>query len=508
MAHPDSILGTGDDASGEPLLAVDEIQGNVLPGFGANFMTFIGLKIAAGAEASARRWLRSLEPCVTTLRQMTTVREVRRAVARATGIRPAMPDLLLNVALSYSALEAFGLDVSGVEPIFRRSMREANFHDPEGVEWALGDTPEKTADVLLIIGSDVETIVTEYEQSLMGRIEGLHPIYVERGAGLVGDVEHFGFRDGISQPGVRGRLSARPDHVLTRRYFEAGDPRATTHARPGQPLVWPGQFVFGYPVQVEDEPETPGLIADPPVPWMLNGSYMVYRRLSQDVAAFRRFASDHAPTVSQKLGRNVSADELQAMIVGRWPDGTPLVRSPERPDPATADNDDLINFFSFADDEPDARVVVDGKSMSVPGAPGDDAASRCPHFAHIRKVNLRDKGTDKGSPLLFRILRRGIPFGFPFVEGEEDGIDRGLLFVSYQRNLELQFMTLVETWMNAPDAPEGFGHDLLVGQSATPRFGDLHNGERLVDAPAPTSWIVTTGGGFFFSPAVSVLRGM
>jgi Dyp-type peroxidase family len=506
MLHPDSILGTGGDASGEPLLAVDEIQGNVLPGFGAKFMTFVGLKIVPGGEDAARRWLRELAPCVTTLRQMTGVREVRRAVARATGVRPQMPDLLLNVVLAHSALAALGLDAGGVEPIFTRGMREANFHDPEDVEWQLGDTPEKSPDVLLIVGSDVETIVTDFVALLPGRLAGLRAVYVEPGALLGGDIEHFGFRDGISQPGVRGRLSERPDHVLTRRYFDSGDPRATTYARPGQPLVWPGQFLFGYPVQVEDDPEMPGLVAEPPAPWMRNGSYMVYRRLNQNVTAFRRFAGEHAPAISQKLGRAVSAEELQALIVGRWPDGTPLVRSPERPDPAMADDDDAINFFSYADEERDAQIVVDGTSVTIPGAPGDDAASRCPHFAHIRKVNLRDKGTDKGSPLLFRLLRRGIPFGPPFTEGEADGIDRGLLFVSYQRNLELQFMTHVETWMNAPDAPEGFGHDLLVGQSATPRFGDLHNGERLLDAPAATTWIVPTGGGFFFSPAVSVLR--
>src|SRR5215212_6966730 len=455
MLHPDSILGTGPDASGEPLLAVDEIQGNVLPGFGASFMTFVGLKIVTGAENAARCWLRELEPCVTTLRQMTTVREVRRAVARATGVRPPMPDLLLNVALAHSALEAFGLDASGVEPIFARSMREANFEDPADVEWRLGDTPEKSPDILLIIDSDVESIVEDYVEALVGRLDGFRAMYVERGALLAGDIEHFGFRDGISQPGVRGRLSDRPDHVLTRRYLDSTDPRAATYARPGQPLVWPGQFIFGYAVQVEDEPETPGLIAEPPAPWMQNGSYMVYRRLNQDVEAFRRFASDHAAAVSQKIGRTATPEELQALIVGRWPDGTPLVRSPERPDWAIADDDDAINFFSFADDEPDATVVVDGKSVTVPGAPGDDAASRCPHFAHIRKVNLRDKGTDKGSPLRFRILRRGIPFGPPFADGEANGVDRGLLFVSYQRNLELQFMTLVETWMNAPDAPEG-----------------------------------------------------
>jgi len=146
---------------------------------------------------------------------------------------------------------------------------------------------------------------------------------------------------------------------------------------------------------------------------------------------------------------------------------------------------------------------------AVAGVAGDAEGAHCPHFAHIRKVNLRDKLTDHWPSSRFRILRRGIPFGPPYVEGEAPGVDRGLLFVSYQRALQPQFMTLVSSWMNSHDAPEGFGHDLLVGQSGGARFAAVPGGgeaRRILEAPGATTWIVPTGGGFFFSPAVSFFR--
>lgn len=518
MSNDDAVLGSGADASNEPVLAVDEIQGNALPGFGTRHVAFVGLKLAPGREAEARRWLRALAPRLSTLQQVNTLREVRRAVARATGRRHHTPDLLHNALVGVGALRAFGFDLARVEATFTGGMARAEFRDPRDAQgapvgWVVGATADETPDVLLILGSDEEAVVDAELKALAGlevARDGLALTYVERGAALPGDIEHFGFRDGISQPGVRGRLSARPDHVLTRRYFDPGDPRAASFARPGQPLLWPGQFVFGYATELEDDPTTPGPVAKPPAPWMEHGSFVVYRRLRQDVAAFRRFTSEQAAAVSERLGRAVTSEALQALIVGRWPDGTPLARSPGGPDAALSDDDHAINFFAYAEAEHDAVVVEEGRARTVAGVSDDADGARCPHFAHIRKVNLRDKLTDQGPSSRFRILRRGIPFGPPYVEGESAGIERGLLFVSYQRALQPQFMTLVATWMNSHDAPEGFGHDLLVGQGGV-RFAAVPGGaepRRILEAPAGATWIIPTGGGFFFSPSVSFFRGL
>src|SRR6185436_11436104 len=83
----------------EPVLAADEIQGNILPGFNTEHMALVGLRIRAGEERDARLWLRDLTPLVTSLSDAFQAREVRRAVARATGAPPPRPGAFLNLAL-------------------------------------------------------------------------------------------------------------------------------------------------------------------------------------------------------------------------------------------------------------------------------------------------------------------------------------------------------------------------------------------------------------------------
>jgi len=452
---------------------------------------------------------------------MQQLREVRRAVARARGAKLALPDVLLNVALAFPALALLGLATDGIDdPPFRNGMAGTSLQDPldeNGVplNWVVGATPETTPDVLLILGSDEPAALRRAHQLIQASLgktakQGLRLFYQEYGETLPGETEHFGFRDGISQPGVRGRLSARPDHALTRRYFSPDDFRAETFARPGQPLIWPGQFLFGYPTQLNDEPAEPGPEAEPPEPWMRDGSMLVFRRLRQDVAAFRAFATEQAVAVSEQLNRAVTAAEIQAWLVGRWPDGTPLTRSPQAPDQAEAGDVMRVNFFAYQEEEPDAILVDDGRRFTTPGVAGDDAGLRCPHFAHVRKVNLRDKTTDQGASLRFRILRRGIPYGPAYVENEATTPDRGLLFLSYQRSIDPQFITLSATWMNQADAPEGFGHDLLVGQNLAGRAAQRPDfeGEDVQLTAGQTTWVTPTGGGFFFSPAISVLAGL
>jgi len=77
-------------------------------------------------------------------------------------------------------------------------------------------------------------------------------------------------------------------------------------------------------------------------------------------------------------------------MMGRWRDGTPLVLSPDRPDPRLASSND----FGYATQDPDGH--------------------RCPFSAHIRIVNPRDTPLDpaavEGVP---RVLRRGMAYGPP-----------------------------------------------------------------------------------------------
>jgi Dyp-type peroxidase family len=247
---------------------------------------------------------------------------------------------------------------------------------------------------------------------------------------------------------------------------------------------------------------------------MRNGSFAVVRRLRQHVAAFHAFAAEQAARASVALGRDVSPEEIEAWLVGRWPNGEPLVRTPQQVAAMTnapVSRADLeINHFDYAAEVPDVMVQLSSGPAIIAGAPGDDDGVRCPHFAHVRKVNLRDKLTDQGPSFRFRMLRRGIPYGPPFRPDAPDDEDRGLIFLAYQRDLQ-PFLTTSTTWMNSAAAPEGSGHDLLVGQRRAGRKAERQDpggGRVTLDAPGDSAWITPTGGGFFFSPAVSVFAAL
>jgi deferrochelatase/peroxidase EfeB len=137
-------------------------------------------------------------------------------------------------------------------------------------------------------------------------------VYVELGHVRPGPErghEHFGFLDGISQPGIRG---------LTR----ASRLQAPDQGLPGQDLIWPGEFVYGYPLQNSTDVTAPGPIAEPPATWARNGSFAVIRRLEQLVPEFRAFIAGEAKRLA------IYPELLGARMVGRWQSGAPLELAP------------------------------------------------------------------------------------------------------------------------------------------------------------------------------------
>ena len=117
--------------------------------------------------------------------------------------------------------------------------------------------------------------------------------------------EHFGFEGGVSQPGIRGHLPGAEQNLLTPRFVDPKDRNALKFAKPGQPLIWPGEFVLGYPLQADND----DVIAGPPDPdnspwpvWARNGSFLVFRRLRQDVAGFWALARAQADLLKSKPG--------------------------------------------------------------------------------------------------------------------------------------------------------------------------------------------------------------
>jgi len=510
----------------EPLLDAGDIQGNILPGFNRNEQYFVAF--SCDNKEALQNALAALRPRLTTLLTALDHRDERKQAFKAGFGRPRRGDLWLNLALGPRASDALGAGtVRVLDQAFDTGMKANITGDPTATKltdgtpnpahrdnWAVGSR-SKPVDLFLIFAHD-QNIEEEAEPIVeqASVLLGAAPNYREKAAVLPGGIEHFGFRDGVSQAGVRGYIrEGELKRLLTTRY---GVPsrNGIDFGKPGQPLVWPGQFLTGQPNYLGDNP---GL-----TPEFSNGSFLVFRRLSQDVAAFDSDTVVMARELSEASGQPISPEELRARIVGRFRSGAALMRHEQ--DPGQAEGPDEINYFAFGIEEP-SIVLADG--TAVKGSPADPdvlRGRRCPVWSHIRKVNPRDLVTDisdEPQTLRFQMLRRGIPFGLPYdrenPESAENQKERGLLFLSYQRSIENQFSNLNRRWMNSATGPQAGGFDLLVGQAVGEDSGLYDSKSALFFRPSPTGdeigtpvnsprqWVTPTGGAFLFAPSITFI---
>jgi len=236
--------------------------------------------------------------------------------------------------------------------------------------------------------------------------------------------EHFGFVDGLSQP--------------TANAVAGGGAAPPGIARDRVPL---GEFLLGYPdargeIRAAGDPKRSGQEASG---FFQNGSYLVVRKLEQDVAGYRKWAHER----SKELG--LSPDGVGALIVGRERDGAPLV-------PHTFPND-----FDY-------------------GRDGD--GSQCPLHSHVRRANPRNGGAEP----IPRIARRGFSYGARLPESavhdggsdagsqlQVDG-ERGLMFMAFNASIAQQF-EVIQRWLNGGNSTglHSAQNDLLSGSPICPQ---------------------------------------
>lgn len=519
----------------EPLLDVHDIQGNILAGFNKDHQRLIALQIRD--VAAARRWLARVVPSINSLaevHQFNTLFRMRRSrlgrdphglvatwmniafsrdgIAKLTSDADALPDTSFVAGLTAERSEFLG------DPVLPGQT------DPTA-KWVVGGTG-RVPDILMIIASDDPQLLASAVQRLRPTsASGDGPnepetIWEEQGdtrPDLPGH-EHFGFKDGVSQPGVRGLMSKRPKAYLTPRLLKPPAAGAVEFAKPGQPLVWPGHFVLGY--DFGDRTDGSRRPAVPlKQPWFKNGSFLVFRRLNQNVAGFHAFLKAEQSRLVQQPGfAGITSQRLGALLVGRWGSGAPVSRTPAADLPDLAKDNLSINDFLFTQDTPPPDFL-----QNAPAKPGDFPRAMegskgpvCPHAAHIFKVNPRDEATDVGpdfDTLTRRILRRGIPFGPPMANPDnvvDDGVERGLHFLCYQASIVDQFEFLQQDWANNTGPPAGGGQDLIIGQSnsgiRTLDLAPLIAGQPAATVTAPRQWITPSGGGYFFAPSISAIR--
>ena len=268
----------------------------------------------------------------------------------------------------------------------------------------------------------------------------------------------FGFKDGIGQPAVEGSGRAP--------------------SNPGERPLKAGEIILGYPDESGELPPMPS-----PEVLGRNGTYVVFRKLHTRVAAYRQYLAAKAETRADQL-------LLGAKMVGRWQSGAPLAVTPDRDDPDLGGDPHRNNAFGYGD---------------------DPRGFKCPVGAHARRANPRDAFDDDGSVnvRLHRMIRRGTSYGPMLPDGvmEDDGVDRGIMFVFAGAHLKRQFEFVKTQWLNDGifiGAP--LEKDPLVGPNDRTGVFTVPQHpirRRLTQLPP---FVVTRGGEYCFAPGLRAMR--
>jgi len=109
-----------------------------------------------------------------------------------------------------------------------------------------------------------------------------------------------------------------------------------------------------------------------------NSTYMVYRKLHENVATFDSYLEEHGKNFPG--GKELGGKELlAAKFVGRWRDnGAPLVKAPDQ-----ASKDKFDALLDAVDDKGKDKLLCDFTYDD------DMSGAKCPFSSHIRRINPR-----------------------------------------------------------------------------------------------------------------------
>lgn len=393
------------------------------------------------------------------------MRRVAAVVTSAADTASPLGETWVSVAVTHPGLRALGVPQDSLDSMaweFRQGMaaRATALGDtadsaPEHWETPLG-SPDVHV-VLVALAPDTAALEAAIDRARPAyeRLPGVTAIWRQNCHALPTETEPFGYRDGISHPAVEGSGIAGSNPLE-------------------KPLA-AGEFVLGYPDELGGvQTTTPDVLGR-------NGSYVAFRKLRQDVAAFRRFLRDNSTDAAAQ-------EQLAAKLMGRWRSGAPLALCPQGDDPELGADRERNNAFLFRGDDPDGFATPCG--------------------SHIRRANPRDAAV-AGEPRLHRMIRRGTAYGPLLPEGvfDDDGADRGLIFAFVGAHLGRQFEFAQSQWMNdGVFFGGGSARDPIVGSGEG--LSDFTIPRRPVRRrlPAVPRFVTTRGGEYAFMPGLSALR--
>jgi Dyp-type peroxidase family len=457
------------DVDADEAAMLDDLQGNILKSHGRNHSAQLFLQFPDPHKG--RAFLHELADQVKCAADQLLEGEVYRQTKQSA-------DSFVVCFLSYAGYKRLEVEEDEIpsDPAFRASMKQRGtvLADPPILDW---DTPYQQvihALVLIADSSEAQIRLHLWQLRRLIRKHNVSETGIETGKAIKNhhgrNIEHFGYVDGISVPVML--TEDLPD--------ERG--QWTPEAPLGLALVRDlgGQHMFSY------------------------GSYFVFRKLEQNVRAFKQAEGELAQRLEEAGLKN---HELAgALAIGRFEDGTPVALSshpgltPESPE----------NNFTYADDQ---------------------HGWHCPVHAHIRKVNPRGE-SGKEDERTHLLVRRGITYGDRTDDPHDEDADPrdrptdgvGLLFMAYQSSIEMGFEHVQKEWADNPNYVRcNTGPDPLISGRKLENHegGDEKNeitfrwparwgtDETPIDAAFSMERLVTLKGGeYFFAPSISFLKSL
>jgi len=522
---------------------LDQIQGNITPGFRKDHQAFLFFRFPEGDNGSiARGWLKRVCPLIASAEEVATFNRLFKLVRQRLkkSESRAIRSIWLNVAFSDVGLKLLGINDEDYQAF------PAEFHDcpevradklgelAESQSFEIGGTSDTEPHALLIIGADTRA---DLEAEVTKQCYDASPMTLacppQIGQTLGDGFEHFGFRDGISQPD--------PDDPLT------GWPRQDS-----EQIAPPGEFILGLPKVSMRQGVDPWAVNGPT--WARFGSFLVFRKLEQDVSAFRQVVREAVAKVEPQTkdllqlsntgtlpeqvagitpdATSINEDMMAARFMGRWPSGIKLTFAESQSatsDPGMmkdpTDPGGTRKVFKEFSDVPEWQ-----KTISADEIQQDQYGDGCPLFSHIGKAHPRSA---PGGLTRNRIIRRGIPYGPVWdADSPQRGEERGLLFLAYQASIKEQFQKIQSEWLQrsnraGPARPGAAsedehrqladvgasrdlpGYDPIAGTPASDGFIGFHlrGGGQDIIVSLPTRPAVTVRGtGYFFSPSIAAIE--
>jgi Dyp-type peroxidase family len=454
-------------ATADAKTMLEQLQPNIVKGHVRDHLSVLFLRFDVPAEG--RAFLGAVRPMMKSAKDhLEEVRQFKMDGSDGT--------VYVGVGLTASGYTALDEGIRPGDDKFTQpgGMKgsRADLNDPVVSTW----DPAYQGDIhAVVLVGDAETQQQRYEttrHAVLGLLtDGITVLGEELGRSLVNGanhgIEHFGYVDGRSQP-----------------LFLDEDIKDETEEQDGTDN-WDPAF-----------PLKQVLVSDPaaPDPQLHFGSYFVFRKLEQNVALFKQGEDD----LAARLGLE-DKERAGAMLVGRFEDGTPLTIQKD-----AGTHEPVMNNFDYGSDE---------------------AGSKCPFYAHIRKVNPRGfGGSPDGGPtnVPFErshiMARRGQTYGhrtddpgaeLPPSARPSGGV--GLLFMAFNSDISTQFEFTQSAWANNPTfpftSPTDAGLDPVIGQGTRPavdfptQWGE--DGRSTVDTVAQA--VTTKGGQYFFFPSLAFL---